>query len=68
MEVVVHALPAWLRPTDGTDLWLGILSGLCSNMVPSFVGRLCDWAHLLADIFGSPHHDMDLGGDDMAPL
>ena len=39
-----------------------------SSVVPSSVGRSRDQVPLPAGVYGSPDHDVDLGGDDMAPL
>ena len=57
-----------MHPSGGTGIQPGIILGLHSDMVPSFVHHLRDEAHLPADVFRSLDHDMDSGGDDMAPL
>ncbi len=68
VEAVVHAPPAGVCPTGGSGLRLGVVSGPCSHVLPLSVDRQCNQASLPADVFGSPDHDMDLGGDAMAPL
>ena len=67
-EVVVQAPPAEVHHTGSNGLWPGIISSPRSHVVPSSVGPLHEQVHLLVDVFGSPYNDMDLGGDDMAPL
>ena len=64
VEIVVHALPVEVHPTDGTRLWLGIISGSRCRVVPLSVSHFCDQPHLPANVFSSSDHDED----DLAPL
>ena len=68
VEVVVHIPPMEVRSTGGNSLCLDIVLGVHPRVAPASVGGLCDHAHLSADVFRSPDHDMDLGSDNMAPL
>ncbi len=56
------------HPTGGTGLRLDVILDPRSHVAPWSVDRSSNRAHLPANVFRSLYHDMDLGGDDMAPL